>query len=334
MTSASTRPNSSVRQRAIVIGAYGQDGRLLCAELEDHHYEVTRIGRTTVGTGKDPTRPFDIRDAAAVAQLVATTAPDEIYYLAAHHHSAEESTGDTATLLRESLTVHCLCLVNFLSAMQRRRGTTRLFYASSSLVFGNPDEAPQSENTPRRPVCAYGTTKLAGMNICDIYRREHGVFCGSGILFNHESPYRSPQFVTKKIVSGAVNIYLGLQSELTLGSLAAQADWGAAADYVAAMRAILSLPEPDDFVVATGKLHSVRDFAHAAFSALGLDYEQYVREDPGLVQRPIRRVPLVGDASKLTATAGWMPQIGFEAMIQEMVQQELKTRDQVQSTTN
>ena len=154
MTSASTRPSSSVRQLAIVVGAYGQDGRLLCAELENQHYEVTRIGRTTVCTGQDPTRPFNIRDAAAVAQLVAATAPDEIYYLAAHHHSAEESTGDPATLLRESFTVHCLCLVNFLSAMQRRRGTTRLFYASSSLVFGNPDEAPQSENTPRRPVCA------------------------------------------------------------------------------------------------------------------------------------------------------------------------------------
>jgi GDPmannose 4,6-dehydratase len=223
--------------------------------------------------------------------------------------------------------------------MARLRSKARLFYASSSLVFGNPDEAPQNENTPRRPVCAYGTTKLAGMNICDIYRREHGMFCCSGILFNHESPYRSPQFVTKKIVSGAVKIHLGLQNELTLGSLAARTDWGAATDYVAAMRAILSLPEPDDFVVATGKLHSVRDFARAAFSALGLEYEQYVREDPALVQRPIRTIPLVGDTSKLTAATGWSPQIGFEAMIQEMVQEEraqqdLKARDQAQTRNN
>jgi GDPmannose 4,6-dehydratase len=160
------------------------------------------------------------------------------------------------------------------------------------------------------------------------------MFCCSGILFNHESPYRSPQFVTKKIVNGAVNIYLGLQNELILGSLAAQADWGAAADYVAAMRAILSLPEPGEFVVATGNLHSVRDFARAAFSALGLEYEQYVREDLSLVRRPIRTVPLVGNAAKLKALTSWSPQIGFEAMIQEMVQQELSTRDQAQSTKN
>jgi GDPmannose 4,6-dehydratase len=332
MTLPLARASSPVRQRAIVVGAYGQDGRLLCAELENNHYEVTRIGRTTACTGEDSTRPFDIRDAAAVDQIVDSAAPDEIYYLAAHHHSAEESTGDIATLLRESLTVHCLCLVNFLSAMQRLRSTARLFYASSSLVFGYPDEAPQDENTPRHPVCAYGTTKLAGMNICDIYRQEHGMFCCSGILFNHESPYRSPQFVTKKIVNGAVNIYLGLQNELILGSLAAQADWGAAADYVAAMRAILSLPEPGEFVVSTGNLHSVRDFARAAFSALGLEYEQYVREDLSLVRRPIRTVPLVGNAAKLKALTSWSPQIGFEAMIQEMVQQELSTRDRAQST--
>jgi GDPmannose 4,6-dehydratase len=262
----------------------------------------------------------------AVDQLVGSVAPHEIYYLAAHHHSAEESTGDTAALLKESFTVHCLCLVNFLSALQRRRGATRLFYASSSLVFGYPDEAPQSENTPLRPVCAYGTTKLAGMNICEVYRRTHGIFCCSGVLFNHESSYRSPQFVTRKIVVGAVNIHLGRQNELTVGSLAAQADWGAAVDYVRAMQAMLSLPEPGDFVVATGQLHSVKDFAQVAFSALGMEYEKYIREKSDLVQRPVRKVPLVGDASKLTAATGWLPQIGFEELVRDMVQHELATR--------
>jgi GDPmannose 4,6-dehydratase len=212
--------------------------------------------------------------------------------------------------------------------MQRRRSTARLFFASSSLVFGYPDETPQNEDTPLRPICAYGATKLAGMNICDIYRREHGMFCSSGILFNHESPYRPAQFVTKKIVSAAVNVHLGLQDELKVGSLVAQADWGSAGDYVRAMRAILSLPEPDDFVVATGKPRSVRDFARAAFGALGMEYEKYVREDPSLLQRTVRKVPLVGDASKLTAATGWSPQTGFEEMVREMVQHELASRDQ------
>lgn len=324
---SSVDPNSSAAtRRAIVIGAHGQDGRLLCTELEKDHYEVTRVSRTGVRIGDGPRVVFDIRDPAAVDRLVECTSPDEVYYLAAHHHAAQEATGDLATLLVESFAIHCLGPVHLLNAMQRRRRSARLFYASSSLVFGQPDETPQSELTPLRPVCAYGTTKAAGMNVCDIYRREHGIFCCSGILFNHELSYRSPQFVTKKIVSGAVDIHLGLQRELTLGSLAAQADWGAAVDYVRAMRAMLALPEPDNFVVATGKLHSVRDFTRVAFSTLGMDYEKYVREKPELIRRPIRRVPLVGDAAKLTVATGWSPRIGFEAMIEDMVQHELATR--------
>jgi|SRR5580704_510755 GDPmannose 4,6-dehydratase len=328
MSSVHSSLSAGSRRRAIVIGAHGQDGRLLCTELEKHHYEVTRVGRTGVRTGDAPTLSFDIRDAAAVEQLVESIAPDEVYYLAAHHHSSEEGTGEIASLLVESFTIHCLCLVHILDAMQRRCSTTRLFYASSSLVFGHPDEAPQNETTPLRPVCVYGTTKAAGMTICDIYRREHEIFCCSGILFNHESPFRSQQFVTKKIVSGAVDIYLGLQRELIIGSLSAQADWGAAVDYVQAMRAVLSLPRPDNFVVATGKLHSVGDFARTAFSALGMDYEKHVREKPSLVQRPIRKVPLVGNPTKLTVSTGWSPRIGFEAMIQDMVQNELTARHQ------
>ena len=147
------------------------------------------------------------------------------------------------------------------------------------------------------------------MYVCDIYRENRGVFCCSGILFNHESPYRAPRFVTKRIVSGAVEIYLGLRNELLVGSLSAQTDWGPAVDYVRAMRAILSLPTPDDFVVATGKLHSVKDFAEVAFNALGLNYQKYVREEPGLVQRPVRKVPLVGDATKLAAATAWSPRV-------------------------
>jgi GDPmannose 4,6-dehydratase len=332
----SVHPNSPAasRQRAIVIGAYGQDGLLLCAELEKHHYEVTRVGRTGVRIGDAATQFLDIRDATAVEQLVEYTAPDEVYYLAAHHHSSEETKGDIATLLVESFTIHCLCLVHILNAIQRRRSTARLFNASSSLVFGHPEEAPQNETTPLRPVCVYGTTKAASMNICDLYRREHGVFCCSGILFNHESSHRSQKFITKKVVSGAVDIHLGLQDELIVGSLAAQADWGAAVDYVRAMHAMLSLSEPADFVVATGKLHSVRDLARVAFSALGMEHEKYVREKPDLVQRPLRKVPLVGDATKLRAATGWSPRLKFEEMIQEMVQNELTTRHQAQETKN
>jgi GDPmannose 4,6-dehydratase len=326
MSSAFSGSYGRGKRRAIVIGAHGQDGRLLCAELEKDHYDVTRVARAGVRTVDGVTLPFDMRDGSAVDELVAKISPDEIYYLAAHHHSSEEKTGDIATHFVESFTTHCLCLVYILNAIKRSHSTARLFNASSSLVFGYPDRAPQSESAPLRPVCAYGTTKAAGMNVCDIYRRDHGVFCSSGILFNHESPYRAPQFVTKRIVTGAVDVYLGFQKKLSVGSLSAQADWGSATDYVRAMRAILSLPEPDNFVVATGKLHSVSDFAAVAFEALGLDYQKYVCEQPDLVQRPMRKVPLLGDATKLAAATGWSPQIGFEQMIEEMVRAELATR--------
>jgi GDPmannose 4,6-dehydratase len=317
---------SKKRRRAVVVGAAGQDGRLLCGELENDDYEVVRVERAGIRRQDGFLQPFDIRDADAAGQLVRDFAPDEIYYLAAHHHSSEESGGDLAVLLKESFAVHCFGLAHVLEAIAGR-GRGRLFYASSSLVFGHPDTAPQNELTPFRPVCAYGTTKAAGMGICEIYRRERGVFCCSGILFNHESSYRSPQFVTKKIVTGAVDIHLGLRSQLTLGSLEAEVDWGAAADYVRAMRAVLSADHPEDFVIATGVVRRVKDFVEAVFSMLGMRYDQYVKETPELVHRAVRKIPLVGDATKLRRVTGWSPEIEFHDMIRDMVQQELASRN-------
>jgi GDPmannose 4,6-dehydratase len=315
------------RRKAVVIGAAGQDGRILCAELEADGYKVARVERAGIRMNDGSFQPYDIRDAAAALKLFTNEPPEEIYYLAAHHHSSEQDPAQLAELLKESFAVHSFGLMHLLDAIASTKSPTRLFYASSSLVFGQPDASPQNEATPLQPACAYSVTKKAGMGICELYRRERNVFCCSGILFNHESFYRGSQFVTKKIVSGAVDIHLGLRTELTLGSLDAQVDWGAAVDYVRAMRLMLSLEEPRDFVIATGEAHSVRDFVEVAFSALGMDYAKHISLRPELVHRAIRKTPLIGDASSLRKATGWFPQVGFNDMIRDMVQKELASRD-------
>jgi GDPmannose 4,6-dehydratase len=320
-------PASKTRMRkAVVIGSAGQDGRILSADLEADGYDVVRIERSGIRLSDGSIRPHDIRVADDALALFEHAAPDEIYYLAAHHHSSEQGTAELAPLLQESFAVHCFGLMHILDAIANSKNATRLFYASSSLIFGQPDSSPQNEATPPRPVCAYGVSKAAGMGICDLYRRERNLFCCSGILFNHESPHRGSQFVSKKIVSGAVDIHLGVRDQLELGSLDAQVDWGAAADYVRAMRLILQLESPQDFVIATGQPHSVMEFAQLAFAELGMDYSKHVRVQPKLVRRPLRKAALVGDTTNLRLATGWFPKMTFGDMIKDMVRAELASR--------
>lgn len=309
-----------------MIGAAGQDGKILSADLEADGYEVLRVERAGIRMPDGSFRPHDIRVAGSALALFEQGAPDEIYYLAAHHHSSEQDTTELAPLLRESFAVHCFGLTHILDAIAACDSGTRLFYASSSLVFGRPDVSPQSEATPVRPVCAYGVSKAAGMGICELYRRDRNVFCCSGILFNHESRHRGSQFVSKKIVSGAVDIHLGHRREIELGSLDALVDWGAAVDYVRAMRLMLRLDAPQDFVIATGQPHSVMELARLAFGELGMDYAGHVRVQPELMRRAPRTVPLVGDAARLRGATGWAPSVSFGDMIKSMVRAELASR--------
>lgn len=319
-----TEPNRVLK--AVVIGAAGQDGKILCADLAADGCEVVRVERSGIRLLDGSVRPHDIRAKGSAQALFERGMPDEIYYLAAHHHSSEQDTAGLAPLLRESFAVHCFGLTELLDAIAERGGDARLFYASSSLVFGQPETSPQSETTPVRPVCAYGLTKAAGMEICDLYRRERNVFCCSGILFNHESPHRGRQFVSRKIVSGAVDVYLRRRDDIEVGSLDAEVDWGSAADYVRAMRLMLALDEPQDFVIATGKPHSVRNLAELAFGELGLDYTRYVRVQPELMRRA-PRTALVGDSARLCRATGWKPAMTFGDMIKAMVRVELESRN-------
>lgn len=311
------------QRSAIVVGAAGQDGTYLGRHLEELGYSVFKVGRSTATIdGNDV--PFDILDRDQTRQLVQQVAPDEIYYLAAYHHSAEEQQSCFPEVLRESMTVHFDGVVNVLQAIVDASLPTRLFLASSALVFGDPDHAPQTETTPIRPTTAYGVSKAAAMGACSAYRRQFGVFAAAGIFFNHESPLRTPKFVSKKIAQAAALASRGNTARLRLGALDVHIDWSAAQDAVRAAHAILQIDQAQDFVIASGNTHSVRDFAATAFAAVDLDYGRYVDVDETILQRSVASVPRHGDPSLLRKLTGFRPTISFEAMVRGMVEAELE----------
>jgi GDPmannose 4,6-dehydratase len=298
---------------AVIVGCGGQDGRLLEARLRELCYSVVAIRRGTI----DITNPDDVR------QLLATSKPAEVYFLAAHHHSSQQLPDDAqGELFRQSNAVHFVAAVNFLDAIATVSMQTRMFYASSSLIYTPSVQADlQSEATTPNPEGAYAITKLAGMMACQHYRRSKGVFASIGIMFNHESKFRGEQFLSRKIVRTAVRIKLGLPDTLELGDLNVQVDWGYAPDYVDAMQRILQLDKPDDFIVATGHLHTVREFADYAFCCLGLDYRNHLSANSAKLNRvnSARR----GDSTKLRSMCQWSPTRNFKTMVKELVRDEL-----------
>lgn len=311
------------RPVAIVVGSAGQDGTLLSRYLREQDYALVEVSRSAAKREYGRTQPIDVADAGQVEALVSEVNPAEIYYLAAHHHSSGEAIGDQASLVQQSYKVHCLGFLSFLDACVRRSPHTRLFYASSALVYGHPDRCPQDETTPMRPVCAYGITKLFGMGLCELYRREHGLFCSAGILFNHESQLRQPRFVTKKISTAVAAIKRGVQSDLVLGSLDAEVDWSAASDFVEAMPLTLAVDTPQDYVFSSGRRRTLRDFCDIAFSSVGLDFRDYVKVRDDIVFRQPRSVPLQGNPEKLKRSTGWKPKIEFEELVSNLVRAEL-----------
>lgn len=298
------------QRRAVVIGSAGQDGRLLCAALRQDGWRVTGIGRAG---------PVDVSRRGEVVALIRRLKPDQVYYLAALHRSSEGAAEDGLREFNRSWDTHVTGLVNVLEAVRLGSPRTRVFYAASSLLFGGRG-GRANERTPLAPRELYARTKAAGVLACRLYRRL-GVFACAGILFNHESPLRKPSFLSQKLVRGAVAIRRGEASEVVVGDLSAAVDWGWAPDTVEAMRRILALPDPDDFIVATGRCRSVADFARAVFSSLGLDWRRHVRAARGVLAR--RRPPLAGDASKLRRATGWKPSVSFERMTRLLVEAEL-----------
>jgi len=300
---------------SLIVGSEGQDGHYLSELLRSRGDRVVGIARGGL----------DLGERSRIGELLTELRPSEIYYLAGVFGSSESAAEDPVSEFQRSSEVHVHGWLNFLGAVHQQKSGARLFYASSSRVFGNPPATPQNELTPHAPLCIYGITKSAGMQLARFYR-SRGVHCSSGILYNHESPRRPASFVSRKIVQAAVDIKLGAKRPLTVGSLSAAVDWGAAQDYVDAMARILQLPQADDFVIASGTLHTVRQFVEAAFAALDLAWEPHVVEDRTLLTVPPRAQALVGDSTRLREATGWRPKTGFAEMVRGMVNAELLAR--------
>jgi GDPmannose 4,6-dehydratase len=320
-------------RRAFITGITGQDGSYLAEWLLRQEYEVHGLVRPTTQPARsrlahlcqDPAiyqkRLFfhsaELADAAALRQVLAAAQPSEIYHLAGQTHVG-------LSFEKPALTCEltALATVRLLEMARELRPEPKFFHASSSEIFGHPLQVPQDEQTPLVPVSPYGCAKAFATQIVTVFRKSYGLFASNGILFNHESPRRDERFVTKKICAAAAAIRLGRQKELLLGDLKAQRDWGHARDYVQGIWLSLQQEQPEDFVFATGQLHSVRDVLDHAFGSVQLDWTQYVRSDPQFT-RPAEPQRLVGNPAKAKQLLGWEPRTGFDELIVEMTQAEL-----------
>jgi GDPmannose 4,6-dehydratase len=310
--------------RALIVGHTGQDGRILWQQLAARGFALGGVARARRDGFGDPA-PVDITDAESVRRLVGDFRPDQIYFLAAHHHSSQDLDSNEAGVWGPSWATNVHAFSHFLGAAGAHDPATRIFYASSSRVFGSADASPQDEQTPLRPECIYGVTKASAMMLAGFYRRVHGMHVSCGILFNHESRLRSPQFVSRRIVDGLLAIKRGKAEVLEIGNLGARVDWGYASDYTRAMQLMLDMAPPGDYVVATGETHSVGEMVAVAASCIGLDTTGRIVESAGIIQRQPQT--LCGDASKLRNATGWRPSIGFAEMIRRLAEEAMHSAE-------
>lgn len=317
-------------KKALITGITGQDGSYLAEYLLSLGYEVhglvrrvaleqpdQRLGRVAHLADRLILHAGSLESYPSLFQVLSRNPIDECYHLAAQSFVAESFADGFSTMNTNSNGTHYL-----LAALRELQPGCRFYFAGSSEMFGKVRETPQRETTPFHPRSPYGISKVAGYYLTVNYREAHQMFCSNGMLFNHESPRRGFEFVTRKITHNVARIKLGLTQELRLGNLEARRDWGHAADYVRAMHSMLQQSESDDFVIATGETHSVREFCELAFAEAGLDYRQFVKEDPRFF-RPAEVEILVGDASKARRLLGWVPKYSFPELIHEMVTHDL-----------
>ncbi|HXS74094.1 MAG TPA: GDP-mannose 4,6-dehydratase [Rhodanobacteraceae bacterium] len=304
--------------RALIVGHTGQDGRILWQQLAAQGFALGGISRSRQD-GLDGPVPTDINDADAVRRLVDNFCPDQIYFLAAYHHSSQDLDSNEVNVWGPSWATHVHAFSHFLQATRESNPAARIFYASSSRVFGPAPSSPQNEDTPFRPECIYGVTKASAMMLAGFYRRVHGMHVSCGILFNHESRLRPPQFVSRRIVDGLLAIRQQRAEVLEIGSLGARVDWGYAPDYTRAMQSMLETAPPDDYVVATGETHSVSEMIDVAASCVGVDTAGRIVESAGIIHRQPQI--LCGNACKLRNATGWRPSIGFTEMVRKLAEE-------------
>jgi GDPmannose 4,6-dehydratase len=310
------------QKTALITGITGQDGSFLAEFLLEKGYRVVGMTRRSSTDVHERIQHIvddvtivsgDLLDQSSMSSILAAVRPDEIYNLAAQSFVPASWTQPVLTGEFTALGV-----TRVLEAIRTVDPTIRFYQASSSEMFGKVQAVPQTETTPFYPRSPYGVAKVYGHWITVNYRESYDLFAVSGIAFNHESQRRGKEFVTRKISDGVARIKLGIQKELRLGNLDAQRDWGFAGDYVRAMWMMLQQPRPDDYVLATGRTHSVKDFVRLAFDVVGLRWEDHVVIDPRFY-RPAEVDLLVGDASKANRALGWRPEVSFEQLVEQMV---------------
>lgn len=319
------------QKKALITGITGQDGSYLAEHLLELGYDVHGLVRRVAF--EDPrgrlTRinhlidqltlhPASLESYPSIFSVMGREKFDECYHLAAQSFVAESFADGFSTMNTNINGTHYM-----LAALRELQPECRFYFAGSSEMFGKVREAPQKETTPFHPRSPYGISKVAGFDLTRNYREAYGMFCVSGILFNHESPRRGFEFVTRKITSGVACIKAGLQEELRLGNLEAQRDWGHAKDYVRAMHLMLQQDKADDFVVASGASHTVREFCELAFGEVGIDYRDYVVEDEQFY-RPAEVESLIGDATRAREELGWAPEYTFPELVTEMIRHDLE----------
>jgi GDPmannose 4,6-dehydratase len=314
-------------RRAVITGITGQDGSYLAELLLDKGYEVVGVTRRLSAPnswriehlrGRIELRPADLLDQMSLLKVVDEVRPHEFYNLAAM--SFVPASWDQPMLTGE---FNAQGVTRVLDAIRRVDTSIRFYQASSSEMYGKVRETPQTEETPFYPRSPYGVSKVFAHYITVNYRESYDLFAVSGVLFNHESPRRGLEFVTRKVTDGVARIKLGLADSLSLGNLDAHRDWGFAGDYVRAMWLMLQQDTPDDYVVATGVSHSVRELVETAFSHVGLDWQQYVKTDPAFL-RPAEVDHLIGDSTKARTKLGWTPEVDFKELVTMMVDADLE----------
>ena len=324
---------------ALITGITGQDGSYLTELLLEKGYAVHGVVRRTSNLLRSRIEHLranpeiadrslflhygDLSDGTTLRRIFAEVQPSEVYHLAGQSHvglsfEIPESTSEEVGM----------ATLRLLEICRDQKEPVRFYHASSSEIFGKAEEEPQTERTPFRPANPYGCAKAFATQLARVYRDSYGLFVCNGILYNHESPRRGENFVTRKIARAVARISRGLERELTLGSLESRRDWGHAREYVAAMWLMMQHEKPDDYIVATGKTHSVGDFVEAAFAAVKLKPDGYVKHDAAF-DRPAEPVHLVGSPEKIARTLGWRAEVSFEELVREMVDAELAAIDEM-----
>ncbi|MEY2996014.1 MAG: GDP-mannose 4,6-dehydratase [Actinomycetota bacterium] len=318
--------------RALITGVTGQDGQHLAQLLHEKGYEVFGVVKGQNNPKLEMMRdefpfvevvPGDLADLPSLVKALEVAQPDEVYNLAAISFVALSwNQAELTSNLTGTGVLRMLEAVRMVGGAENN--PIRFYQASSSEMFGKVREIPQSEKTPFHPRSPYGCAKVFGHHITVNYRESYGLYACSGILFNHESPRRGVEFVTRKVTNAAARIRLGLQDEVVMGNLDAKRDWGYAGDYVKAMWLMLQQPEPDDYVIATGETHTIEELVQLAFAEVGLDdWKKYVRQDPKFF-RPAEVDLLIGDASKAREQLGWEPEVTFPELVKMMVAHDLQ----------